>query len=30
VDMFAKAIQGMPAQDAIKWATSELKKVYEV
>ena len=30
VDMFAKAIQGMPAKDAIKWATSELKKVYEV
>ena len=28
--MFAKAIQGMPAKDAIKWATSELKKVYEV
>ncbi len=30
VDMFAKAIQGTPPRDAIKWATSELKKVYEV
>jgi len=29
VDMFAKAIQGTPAREAIKWATSELKKVYE-
>jgi multiple sugar transport system substrate-binding protein len=30
VDMFAKAIQGTPPKDAIKWATSELKRVYEV
>jgi multiple sugar transport system substrate-binding protein len=29
VDMFAKAVQGTPPKDAIKWATSELKKVYE-
>ena len=29
VDMFAKAVQGTPAKDAIKWATGELKKVYE-
>jgi multiple sugar transport system substrate-binding protein len=30
VDMFAKAVQGTPPPEAIKWATSELKKVYEV
>src|SRR6266511_2133266 len=29
VDMFAKAVQGTPPKDAIKWATSELKRVYE-
>ena len=29
VDMFAKAIQGTPPQEAMKWATSELKQVYE-
>jgi multiple sugar transport system substrate-binding protein len=29
VDMFAKAVQGMAPQDAIKWASGELKKVYE-
>ncbi|HEX2440173.1 MAG TPA: extracellular solute-binding protein [Methylomirabilota bacterium] len=28
-DMFAKAVQGMPAEDAVKWADGELKKVYE-
>jgi multiple sugar transport system substrate-binding protein len=28
VDMFAKSIQGMPAEDAVKWATAELKKIY--
>ena len=28
VDLFAKAIQGMPAEEAAKWAESELKKVY--
>jgi multiple sugar transport system substrate-binding protein len=29
VDMFAKAVQGTPPKDAMQWATSELKKVYE-
>jgi multiple sugar transport system substrate-binding protein len=29
VDMFAKSIQGMTAEDAVKWAESELKKIYE-
>lgn len=28
VDMYAKAVQGMPAEDAVKWAEAELKKVY--
>ena len=28
VDMFAKAVQGTPPQEAIKWATRELKQVY--
>jgi multiple sugar transport system substrate-binding protein len=28
VDMFAKAIQGAPAEEALKWATEELKKIY--
>jgi multiple sugar transport system substrate-binding protein len=28
VDMYAKAVQGMPAEDAVKWAETELKKVY--
>ena len=28
VDMYAKAVQGMAAADAVKWATGELKKVY--
>jgi ABC-type glycerol-3-phosphate transport system substrate-binding protein len=28
VDMYAKAIQGMPAEDAVKWAHHELVKVY--
>ena len=28
VDMYAKAVQGMPAGDAVKWAEGELKKVY--
>jgi multiple sugar transport system substrate-binding protein len=27
-DMYAKAVQGMPAEDAVKWAEAELKKVY--
>jgi multiple sugar transport system substrate-binding protein len=29
VDMFAKAVQGAPPKDAIQWATSEVKRVYE-
>jgi multiple sugar transport system substrate-binding protein len=29
-DMYAKAVQGMPAEESVKWAESELKKVYEV
>src|SRR3984957_4890985 len=28
VDMYAKAVQGMPAEEAVKWAHSELVKVY--
>jgi multiple sugar transport system substrate-binding protein len=28
-DMYAKAAQGMKAEDAVKWAEGELKKVYE-
>ncbi|HZP99865.1 MAG TPA: ABC transporter substrate-binding protein [Reyranella sp.] len=28
VDMYAKAIQGMPAEDAAKWAHSEVAKTY--
>ena len=28
VDMYAKAVQGMPAEDAVKWAEGEVKKVY--
>ena len=28
VDLFARAIQGMPAEEAAKWAESELKKIY--
>jgi multiple sugar transport system substrate-binding protein len=27
-DMYAKAVQGMPAEDAVKWAGGELKKIY--
>jgi multiple sugar transport system substrate-binding protein len=27
-DMYAKAVQGMPAADAVKWAEGELKRVY--
>jgi multiple sugar transport system substrate-binding protein len=29
VDMYAKAVQGMRAEDAVKWAETELKKIYE-
>jgi len=27
-DMYAKAVQGMPADDAVKWAHAELVKIY--
>jgi hypothetical protein len=27
-DMYAKAIQGMPAEDAVKWAHDEVVKAY--
>ena len=30
VDMYAKAVQGMPAEDSVKWAEAELKKIYAV
>ena len=29
-DMYAKAVQGMKAEDAVKWAEGELKKIYEI
>ncbi len=29
VDMYAKAVQGMKPEDAVKWADTELKKIYE-
>jgi multiple sugar transport system substrate-binding protein len=28
-DMYAKGVQGMKAEDAVKWAEGELKKIYE-
>jgi hypothetical protein len=28
VDMFAKGVQGMKAEDSVAWAASELKKIY--
>jgi multiple sugar transport system substrate-binding protein len=28
VDMYAKAVQGMAADDAVKWAHAELVKIY--
>src|SRR5580704_2801597 len=28
VDMYAKAVQGTPAEDAVKWAHAELLKIY--
>ena len=28
-DMYAKAVSGMPAEDAVKWAHGELVKVYQ-
>jgi multiple sugar transport system substrate-binding protein len=27
-DLYAKAVQGMPAEDAVKWAHAELAKIY--
>ena len=27
-DMYAKAVQGGTAEDAVKWAEGELKKIY--
>ena len=28
VDMYTKAVQGMPPEDAVKWAHGELVKIY--
>jgi len=28
-DMYAKAVQGMPPEEAVRWAEGELKKIYE-
>jgi len=28
-DMYAKAAQGTPPAEAVKWAEGELKKIYE-
>jgi multiple sugar transport system substrate-binding protein len=28
IDMYAKAVQGMAAEDAVKWAASEVKKIH--
>jgi multiple sugar transport system substrate-binding protein len=28
VDMYAKAVQGTPPEEAVKWAHSELVKIY--
>ena len=30
VDMFAKGVQGMKAEDAVKWAAGELGKIYGI
>ena len=30
VDMYAKAVQGLPAEESVKWAEGELKKIYSV
>jgi multiple sugar transport system substrate-binding protein len=27
-DMYAKAVQGMSAEEAVKWAAGELRKIY--
>ena len=29
IDMYAKAFQGTSAEEAVKWAEGELKKIYE-
>ena len=29
VDMYAKAVQGMPAEDAVKWATQECETIFK-
>jgi multiple sugar transport system substrate-binding protein len=28
VDMYAKALQGMRPEDAVRWADGELKRIY--
>ena len=28
-DMYAKAVQGMPAEDAVRWTEVELRRIYE-
>ena len=28
IDMYAKAVQGMKPEDAVKWADGELKTIY--
>jgi multiple sugar transport system substrate-binding protein len=28
IDMYAKAVQGMPAEDAVKWAAGEVEKIH--
>ena len=28
VDMYAKAVEGLKAADAVSWATGELQKIY--
>jgi hypothetical protein len=28
-DMYAKAVQGMPAEESVKWAEVELKRIYQ-
>ena len=30
VDMYAKSVQGMPAEDSVKQAEAELRKIYFV
>jgi multiple sugar transport system substrate-binding protein len=28
VDMYAKAVQGMPAEDSVRWAHEEVRKIH--